>query len=445
MRAIYGPAPPAVWRDAGTSFVAWARRNRVGWVGAAGFLAFAVVALARNASLAGAAARGTYLLLAVYALHILVNETAQPSLGHAAFMALGAYGTAALRLRLGLDGLLAAVLVTVLGGGAGWLLGWGAARLRPAMLALLTWAFGWMVYAGLGAFPELTGGVAGISFRAPVEARWELLGIDLRFDDTGHVALGLVLLGMLLLFYRLAQTSVIGRGWSALRDSRTLAVSLGYDVASMRRWTFAIAAGVAALAGSLGAQLLQVVDPSLYSPLQSVSLFAAVLIGGPLGFFGPALGALLTEGAPFLVDQASQLLHAPIGSGRQLAAVGLTIIALVASATLRDRRDRQAGTAARSPHRAPPTAPASPAASSAPIVLSAAGVSVRFAGLQALDGVDIELARGMIHGLIGPNGSGKSTLLRCLSGTLAPDRGTVRLGDAEVQKMPEHSRVHAGI
>ncbi len=66
-------------------------------------------------------------------------------------------------------------------------------------------------------------------------------------------------------------------------------------------------------------------------------------------------------------------------------------------------------------------------------LLQAAGVRKSYGGVRALRGVDFELRAGEIHGLVGENGSGKSTLLRIVSGQLAPDGGSVLLGDAPLR------------
>jgi ABC-type branched-subunit amino acid transport system ATPase component len=71
--------------------------------------------------------------------------------------------------------------------------------------------------------------------------------------------------------------------------------------------------------------------------------------------------------------------------------------------------------------------------------LEARGVKVHFAGVRAVDGVDLTLERGEILGLIGPNGAGKTTLVNALSGFQRPTEGSIRLGSADVTSWaPEH-------
>jgi len=72
-------------------------------------------------------------------------------------------------------------------------------------------------------------------------------------------------------------------------------------------------------------------------------------------------------------------------------------------------------------------------------------VSRSFAGVQALDGVSLELHRHEVVGLIGPNGAGKSTLVNVLSGFDTPTAGLVELGDVDVTGWSPHRRARAGI
>ena len=65
-------------------------------------------------------------------------------------------------------------------------------------------------------------------------------------------------------------------------------------------------------------------------------------------------------------------------------------------------------------------------------MLRVSGLSKSFGAIQALNNVDVEIARGMIHGIIGPNGSGKTTLFNCVTGLLRPDAGTIALDGMEI-------------
>lgn len=73
------------------------------------------------------------------------------------------------------------------------------------------------------------------------------------------------------------------------------------------------------------------------------------------------------------------------------------------------------------------------------------GIGVTFAGLQALRGVDLTLARGEIVGLIGPNGSGKTTLLNVMSGVIAATIGRVEVAGRDVTRWPAHRVAALGV
>ena len=78
-------------------------------------------------------------------------------------------------------------------------------------------------------------------------------------------------------------------------------------------------------------------------------------------------------------------------------------------------------------------------------VLEVRDMSIRFGGLQALQGVDMDVGEWEIVGLIGPNGAGKTTFFNCLTGIYRPDRGTVRYRGQDVSRMPTHRRTALGI
>ncbi|MCY1125763.1 ABC transporter ATP-binding protein [Frigidibacter sp. RF13] len=78
-------------------------------------------------------------------------------------------------------------------------------------------------------------------------------------------------------------------------------------------------------------------------------------------------------------------------------------------------------------------------------LLEARGLTRHFGGLKAVDGVDLDLARGEIHALIGPNGAGKTTFVSLLSGRTPAQSGTVRFEGRDITRLPAHARVRQGI
>ncbi|HVK84796.1 MAG TPA: ABC transporter ATP-binding protein [Kofleriaceae bacterium] len=78
-------------------------------------------------------------------------------------------------------------------------------------------------------------------------------------------------------------------------------------------------------------------------------------------------------------------------------------------------------------------------------VLDARGLTRRFGGLAACDGVDLALRRGELHALLGPNGAGKSTLINLLSGDLGPSSGTIRFKGADIATLSPDRRSRMGI
>jgi branched-chain amino acid transport system ATP-binding protein len=86
-----------------------------------------------------------------------------------------------------------------------------------------------------------------------------------------------------------------------------------------------------------------------------------------------------------------------------------------------------------------------PSESRANVLLKVAGIGKRFAGLQALDNVDLAIAEGSIHAIIGPNGAGKSTLLNVLTGLVVPDCGSVEFDGRSLLGLPPYEINQRGI
>jgi branched-chain amino acid transport system ATP-binding protein len=78
-------------------------------------------------------------------------------------------------------------------------------------------------------------------------------------------------------------------------------------------------------------------------------------------------------------------------------------------------------------------------------LLQARGLARSFGSFRAVDGVDLEVARGRIHAVIGPNGAGKTTLFRLLTGIIRPSAGQLVLAGEDVTGKPTHVLARRGL
>ncbi len=78
-------------------------------------------------------------------------------------------------------------------------------------------------------------------------------------------------------------------------------------------------------------------------------------------------------------------------------------------------------------------------------LLRVEGVSKRFGGFTALEGISVDIRPGERFGLIGPNGSGKTTLINCISGVLPSDGGSIRFDGNDITRLPAYKRTRRGI
>src|SRR5258707_9730235 len=78
-------------------------------------------------------------------------------------------------------------------------------------------------------------------------------------------------------------------------------------------------------------------------------------------------------------------------------------------------------------------------------IISARGVTRRFGGLVALDGIDLDVPRGVVQAIIGPNGSGKTTLLNALSGASHADAGSIQIDGQELFRLKPHRIARLGL
>jgi branched-chain amino acid transport system permease protein len=381
-----------------------------------------------------------YLAAAAVGLGVIVGLGGMPSLGHGAFVALGAFGTALLSGKAGWPSEAALVVGALVSTLAGAAVGLVAGRLRPPLVAVLTWLIAWLVAIGLAAFPALSGGAQGIALEES-----SIAGVQL--SPTVHYELGVAFAALAVLLFALLAQSPAGVALSASRESRAAAESLGSPVARLRAGAFALGGGIAGLAGGLGVYAAGVADAGAYGPLLSAKLFIAVVLGGAVAPAGGLIGFALLVALGRVVELGG--LESLQASRIETLLVAVTILAVLGAIdrgllpSLADwRRSRghpdPAGDSAVSvPARFVPVA--------APVALRADGLTKRYGPVTALADVDLDVPVGTVHALIGPNGSGKTTALQVLSGAIRQDAGTVVLGGEDLGESGLRVRAERGV
>lgn len=263
-------------------------------------------------------------------LMLLVGFTGQISLGHGAFMALGAYTTAILVADHGVRDLWTIPLGGVLAGVAGLLFAVPAGRLTGAYLALATFGVAVAFPAIVKKAEGFTGGGTGIQlFGLPslsgLGVEVTILGRTLNYLDWLYY-LGLVVALVMFVLSWAFLRGRTGRALRALRDSQVAAASVGVGPARYKTLAFGVSAAFAGVAGSLFALHTTFVNPQSPDPVNlSIFLLVGVVVGGLATQWTQVFGALLIV---FLPDVAQAISKAP-GSPAIVYAVVLIALMLV--------------------------------------------------------------------------------------------------------------------
>jgi branched-chain amino acid transport system permease protein len=278
------------------------------WLVVVAVLFFAGLPTVIDSFLAGEWAQALILAIAIMGLNILVGYSGQLSLGHGAFMALGAYASAILANRYKLDYLLTIPIAGLLTGIVGFLFGVPALRLSALYLALATFALA-VVTPSLLKRPEaLTGGVHGIHV-PPVEppqfandAFTTLTGSAMTSDQWTYY----VTLAFALVLFWLAWNLVrhrTGRAMRAIRDREVAAAASGVNIAGYKTLAFGISALYAGIAGSLFGMATGFVTPDTFQAALSIQLLVGAVIGGLASIPGPLIGGIFAYFLPIESNQ----------------------------------------------------------------------------------------------------------------------------------------------
>jgi len=240
-------------------------------------------------------------------LMVLAGYTGLVSLGHAAFLGIGAYAHVYFAQSLGLPWLLALALAVVLTAAAGVLVGLPALRMTGVYLTIATLAFALIIQEVFTRWERVTGGLKGRAVDKPV-----IFGVALAHDAAFYFLCLAVLIGGLWLTSNVLR-SPTGRAWIAIRDSEIAAQSLGVNLALYKTMAFAYSAALMGVAGALFAHKVGFLAPDIFSVLLSIQLLLMVVVGGLGSLHGAVFGAVFVALLPVAISQARDALPAWIG------------------------------------------------------------------------------------------------------------------------------------
>jgi branched-chain amino acid transport system permease protein len=424
------------------------------------------------------------------------------SFGQGAYVGVGAYTTAVLYSRHGVNFFLtvavAALLCAVLGLAVGGL-AFRLRALRGEIFALLTLAVPFIL-AALARINTAIDGGQGIFVSVPPFP--EQLG---QFQDFLYLADLVVAVAAVAVAFAVYH-SRLGRALAAIRDAENVAEGFGVATFRYKMQAIVASAAIGGVSGSIFAlQIGFVTVDSVFS--LTIPLFVIVMsvLGGRTHWLGPVIGAVLVvvlqdrlsaagldawrlillgailvvlvvvapdglyarlASRPWAALTAFVVIVAALAAARvwggtlDWALVGMLGAAAVASWPTRGpRRRRQQREAARRPSRAatddhPAVAyaaePAEPgqAATGEPageVLVDCQDLARHFGGVRAVDGLTLRIREGELVGLVGPNGSGKTTLISLLSGAIRPTRGAIRIAGRDIAGLPPHRTAHVGV
>jgi branched-chain amino acid transport system permease protein len=376
--------------------------------------------------------------------NVMSGFTGYVSLGHSAFIGVGAYTAGILAGDWGVSPFVVAPLGGVAAALVALLLGWTTRRTRGVAFVIVSYAMLELLGLIVRNWSSLTGGSQGLLMPLP---DW-----DVRFHNWPFYYALLALLLLSVAMTAAIRRSKFGLGLVAIRDDEDKAAGIGVVTPVYKSLAFMASAVLVGVAGAVYGYYVSFLTVStMFDIVLSMQVVLAVLLGGRATVWGPVLGAFIV--VPLAEVTNTSIGGVDAGAWRLIMFGGLLLLVTLALpkgiipsvGQLLDRR-RGGLTGARLSETALPAAPVSErAAARSTEVLKVDGVTVQFGGVKALDDASLVVPAGSITALIGPNGSGKTTLFNVIDGTYAPARGDVVLAGKSLAKLDRTGRAFAGV
>jgi branched-chain amino acid transport system permease protein len=247
-------------------------------------------------------------------LMVLAGYTGLVSLGHAAFLGIGAYAHVYFTQDLGLPWVAGVALATVAAAAAGVLVGLPALRMTGVYLTIATLAFALIIQEVFTRWEHVTHGLKGRPVDKPV-----IFGVSFASDQAFYYLCLAVLIAGLWLTANLLR-SPTGRAWVAIRDSEIAAQSMGVHLARYKTMAFAYSAALMGAAGALFAHKIGFLAPDIFTVLLSIQFLLMVVVGGLGSLHGALYGAVFVALLPVLISEARD--RVPVAAGHVAAALG---------------------------------------------------------------------------------------------------------------------------
>ena len=228
---------------------------------------------------------GIYIILTV-GLDLLSGYTGLISLGHAAFLAIGAYASAILVDQVGVPFIFSLFICPLIVGLFGFFIGFPALRITGMYLWLTTMGFGFIIKRLIIAFRDWTQGAGGLEVSSPI-----IFGYTFKSDWDNYFLISSFAVLAVVVSRRIGK-SKIGRAFMAIRDSEQAAEASGVNLAKYKMLAFFISGIFAGLAGVLFAHTSNFISTDHFDILLSVYFIIMVLVGGASSIYGAVLGTL---------------------------------------------------------------------------------------------------------------------------------------------------------
>ena len=236
--------------------------------------------------------------LCALSLMVLAGYTGLVSLGHAAFLGIGAYAHVYLSQDLGLPWLLSMSLAAGLTAAVGVLVGLPALRMTGIYLTIATLAFALIIQEVFNHWDAVTGGLRGKAVGQPV-----IFGVAFSTDWAFYFLCLTFLVGGLWITRNVLRAPT-GRAWVAIRDSEIAAQSMGVNLAVYKTMAFAYSAAITGVAGALFAHQVGFLAPDIFTVLLSIQFLLMVVIGGLGSLHGAIFGAICVALLPVVISEA---------------------------------------------------------------------------------------------------------------------------------------------